>query len=367
MARKRRESFEMALARVIALDELPEKECRKCGEVKSPAEFSAKPSGRFGLNSWCKVCDAEDKKARQATYRARNETNDPHADPTHKRCSDCGRTRPRTDYRQNKTKPDGLHPYCRDCAARRDREQRANRKAHNATRDPYADPTLKRCSGCKQMLPRTDYPQNKTMPDGLHPYCRECNARRAREQRENYRTHNATRNPYSDPTLKRCSDCGQMRPRTDYPQNKTRPDGLNPQCRECNARRAREWQLKNPDKRREHLRAKDRRRRARKRQNGTVPYREEDVFAESDYLCVYCGAPAEEIDHFIPIALGGADAPWNVVATCIACNRGPGGKFARDPIEFLISRGIRIDRVIVEHACGEVEEIPLRDACADGR
>lgn len=241
MARKRRESFELALARVIALDELPEKECTKCGEVKSPAEFYARPSGRFGLHPWCKACGAEADKARRAAYRTRNATSDPYADQTHKRCSDC-----------------------------------------------------------KQMLPRTDYPQNKTTSDGLHP-----------------------------------------------------------QCRECHTRRAREWRLTNPDRYREHQRTTQRRRRARKRQNGTAPYREEDIFAASDYLCVYCGAPAEEIDHFIPIALGGADAPWNVVATCVACNRGPGGKFGRDPFEFFASRGTHIDWVVNERACGAVEEVPF--------
>lgn len=300
MARKRRESFEMALARVIALDELPEKECTKCGEVKSPAEFSAKLSGRFGLNSMCKACDAEDKKARQAAYRARN-----------------------------------------------------------ATKDPHTDPTLKRCPGCAQMLPRTAYRQKKTTADGLYPICRECAAQRDRETRERRKAHNAAKNPYSDPTPKRCSDCGQTRPRTDYLQDGSTADGLQRHCRECNVQRVREWELKNPDKRREIVRARDRRRRARKRQNGTVPYREEDVFAASDYLCVYCGAPAEEVDHLIPIALGGADAPWNVVATCIACNRGPGGKHARDPFEFFASRGAPFGRVVVECKCGEVEELPF--------
>jgi len=300
MARKRRESFELALARVIALDELPEKKCRKCGEVKSPAEFPTDSHKRLGLKSMCKACAAEAAKARQAAYRA------------------C-----------------------------------------NATRNPYSDPTLKRCSDCKQALPRTDYPQNRTTSDGLHPYCRECQARRNRETRENYRTRNITSDPYADPTHKRCSDCGRIRPRTDYPQNRTTSDGLHPYCRECNAQRVREWQLNNPDRHRELLRATERRRRARKRQNGTVPYREEDIFAASDYLCVYCGAPAEEIDHFIPIALGGADAPWNVVATCIACNRGPGGKHARSPFEFLASRGTHIDWVVNERTCGAVEEVPF--------
>jgi len=205
------------------------------------------------------------------------------------------------------------------------------------------------------------------MPDGLQTACRECDAQRKRERRENYKANNATKDPYADPTPKRCPDCERTLPRAAYPRDITKPDGLHSHCRECAARRAREWALKNPDKVREIARATQRRRRARKRQNGAIAYREEDVFAASDYLCVYCGAPAEEIEHFMPISRGGADAPWNIVAACISCNRGPGGKHTRDPIEFLISRGIHIDRVVVEHACGEVEEIPLRDTCADER
>jgi len=299
-SRKRRESFEMALARVIALDELPEKECTKCGEVKSPAAFSADPLMRFGLRSRCKACRTEDMKARQAAYKVRN-----------------------------------------------------------AAKDPYADTTLKRCPGCGQLLPRTDYQQSRARADGLQSYCRECQAQRCRELREGYRVRNAIKDPHANPTHKRCPDCERTLPRTAYQPNRVASDGLQSICRKCAAQRNREWQLKNPDKVRKAQRAVMRRRRARKRQNGTVPYREEDVFAASDYLCVYCGAPAEEIDHFIPIALGGADAPWNVVATCIACNRGPGGKFARNPFEFFASRGTHIDWVVNERACGAVEELPF--------
>jgi len=196
---------------------------------------------------------------------------------------------------------------------------------------------------------------------------REVDRRTQRERRERYKVRNAINNPYADPAPKRCPGCEQILPRTAYRQNKTTPDGLHHICRECSTQRDQERKLTNPDKYRKLKRAAKRRRRARKRKNGTAPYREEDVFAASDYMCVYCGAPAEEIEHFIPIARGGADAPWNVVATCVACNRGPGGKHTRDPIEFLISRGIHIDRVVVEHTCGEVEEIPLRDPCADER
>ncbi|MGW1840355.1 HNH endonuclease [Streptomyces sp. NPDC002067] len=36
--------------------------------------------------------------------------------------------------------------------------------------------------------------------------------------------------------------------------------------------------------------------------------------------CAYCDGPAEELDHVIPLARGGPDAPSNVVAACRSCN-----------------------------------------------
>ena len=57
MARKRRESFEMALARVIALDELPERECSKCGVVTPPARLVADVTYPRGVRRLCRVCD----------------------------------------------------------------------------------------------------------------------------------------------------------------------------------------------------------------------------------------------------------------------------------------------------------------------
>jgi 5-methylcytosine-specific restriction endonuclease McrA len=36
--------------------------------------------------------------------------------------------------------------------------------------------------------------------------------------------------------------------------------------------------------------------------------------------CEYCGAPATEIDHVIPISLGGTGERQNLVPACRACN-----------------------------------------------
>ena len=45
------------------------------------------------------------------------------------------------------------------------------------------------------------------------------------------------------------------------------------------------------------------------------------IFSRSGGKCVYCGAPAQEIDHVIPRSNGGTDSTYNLVASCRACNQ----------------------------------------------
>jgi len=58
----------------------------------------------------------------------------------------------------------------------------------------------------------------------------------------------------------------------------------------------------------------------------SVPYRahaaltRRGVFARDDWTCMYCGAPAENVDHVMPRSRGGAHAWDNVVAACRRCN-----------------------------------------------
>jgi hypothetical protein len=49
-----------------------------------------------------------------------------------------------------------------------------------------------------------------------------------------------------------------------------------------------------------------------------------EVMARDGFACRYCHRDdvALEIDHVIPVALGGQDVPENLVAACMACNRG---------------------------------------------
>ena len=46
------------------------------------------------------------------------------------------------------------------------------------------------------------------------------------------------------------------------------------------------------------------------------------VFARYGRSCVYCGAPATDVDHLIPIADDGGDELSNLRPACARCNRG---------------------------------------------
>lgn len=55
-------------------------------------------------------------------------------------------------------------------------------------------------------------------------------------------------------------------------------------------------------------------------------YRRETQAALEGLSCVYCGGPAQTMDHVIPRAIGGPDDPANLLPACRSCN---GSKSAR--------------------------------------
>jgi hypothetical protein len=89
--------------------------------------------------------------------------------------------------------------------------------------------------------------------------------------------------------------------------------------------RYRQSYRQDPAKRRIKLQA-NRKRKAMKRGNHSVPVTKEQLQRRLDYFdgcCAYCDhAPVASltIDHFIPVAKGGADCLGNIVPACLNCN-----------------------------------------------
>ena len=86
-----------------------------------------------------------------------------------------------------------------------------------------------------------------------------------------------------------------------------------------------------------------------------------DILRRCNFACFYCGTPAAlglkklQIDHVMPVALGGTNDPWNLVAACYDCNAGKGSTPPTDEIATR-ARGDYCAYVIA----GDVEAQPCR-------
>lgn len=72
------------------------------------------------------------------------------------------------------------------------------------------------------------------------------------------------------------------------------------------------------------------------------------------WRCIYCDAPFEEVEHAIPrsrsaeFGLDDPDDINNLVPSCVACNRGPGGKFDRTPSEWMPDEHEAVWNIVAE-------------------
>ena len=52
----------------------------------------------------------------------------------------------------------------------------------------------------------------------------------------------------------------------------------------------------------------------------------ERTLIRDGYLCQYCGADANTVDHVLPVSKGGTDEPDNLLAACNRCNSSRGNR-----------------------------------------
>ena len=54
--------------------------------------------------------------------------------------------------------------------------------------------------------------------------------------------------------------------------------------------------------------------------------RRQEVLERDAFICQYCGAPAEHVDHILPVCQGGTDNYQNLASACAPCNLKKGGR-----------------------------------------
>lgn len=53
-------------------------------------------------------------------------------------------------------------------------------------------------------------------------------------------------------------------------------------------------------------------------------YSRTEIMTRWSWRCVYCDAPAEHMDHFVPLSKGGNDIESNMLPACAPCNLSKG-------------------------------------------
>jgi len=209
--------------------------------------------------------------------------------------------------------------------------------------------TLKRCSHCREPKPTSEFRRDRSRPDGLYPQCLDCSHRadRGRRVREAERKGRpiADRAEWGKPE----APCVQCRRR---PRAKGRL-----RCPRC------AWKRRDPDKLRANMARWSARNRARlteasRRYRAEIADRErarlwdavsnanqrarrrgiagrvtiDGLAARWAYFggkCWRCRADATQFDHVLPLGESGPNLAANIRPACDDCNRGKGRPRAR--------------------------------------
>jgi 5-methylcytosine-specific restriction endonuclease McrA len=160
---------------------------------------------------------------------------------------------------------------------------------------------------------------------------------------------------------KLCPDCGRILPRSAfYSKGKSKMDGkayLTTRCKECHRRwrsspkqrqyeteQMRKWREENREEwnaymrewRSEHPDCDDYRSIVYREYNsrrgrGRIKRKEWRAIIRLFGGCAYCGATEDlQVDHFIPISLGGTNDLSNFVPACVSCNASKNNTHPRD-------------------------------------
>jgi len=140
-------------------------------------------------------------------------------------CSHCKIEKPKNEFYNSKTRKDGLTPQCKIC------HDAASKRRREPTRD--LEKGLKRCPLCQNWLPF-----DRFRSGGTSSYCRACQANYQRSQ--NAPSGNIalkrklfTEIPGDPADYKWCTLGKNYHLKSEFNQNKARPDGLETSCGAC--------------------------------------------------------------------------------------------------------------------------------------
>ncbi|MFD5056637.1 endonuclease VII domain-containing protein [Streptomyces tendae] len=135
----------------------------------------------------------------------------------------------------------------------------------------------KRCSRCGETKPRAAFAANRAARDGLQGYCRPCVAEyhQARQLAKGKNVRPRVETPAGH---KHCRSCGETKPHSEWHRNASASDGLSTSCKACRAVKSRAGHLQ--------------------RHYGLTEAERDQLIADQGGVCCIClAAPAAHVDH----------------------------------------------------------------------
>lgn len=279
-----------------------------------------------------------------------------------KRCPKCGQFKPRTEFYRNRSRYDGLHAECKAC------EFVARLIAGKIPHVIPVAPDMKVCPGCDTAKPRCAFSADRTQADGIQTVCKPCQAARTKAWREAHgeevkrKRYEYNMSEYGR-AKRKAYNAEYRRTHKQYfddymavwrVENADHCREYTRQYRECNADRiaiyamthraqkahqARIYRQTNHGK--DLARKHKANRRARELIGDAVSITNEDMAAiraaqtdkKGRLICWRCHKPITDtphLDHFIPLAKGGAHAPGNLHYMHAKCNLNKSDKHPHD-------------------------------------
>lgn len=105
----------------------------------------------------------------------------------------------------------------------------------------------KRCPGCGEAKPRSEYHRDATNRDGCQVRCKQCVSLRNREKRKRLVAERQQAGFVTSSLPKRCPSCGETKPPSGFYEDLGRPGGQHSQCKKCTLDEKRERRKSDPD------------------------------------------------------------------------------------------------------------------------
>jgi hypothetical protein len=127
-------------------------------------------------------------------------------------CTACGESKTLSCFGPNRRMADGLHYVCKPCKKQRDEEYRQRKREKNAAvewRNLIDWTGTKRCTRCKEELPKTSFGPDHRLKDYLSIYCKACTFKDQQPRKRKLHQYLWEKREQSNG----CVDCGCKDPR----------------------------------------------------------------------------------------------------------------------------------------------------------